>query len=163
MQKIITNLWFENQAEEAVAFYTSIFRDSKILNIVRYGKEGFEIHGMPEGTVMTIDFEIEGQKFVALNGGPAFKFNESVSFIIDCESQEEIDYYWDRLTAGGDEAAQVCGWLKDRYGVSWQVSPALLNDFMQDPDSQKTERVMRALLQMKKLDIDVLRRAYEAG
>jgi len=119
MQKITTNLWFDGKAEEAVSFYTSIFKDSKIGNVFRYGKEGFEFHGMPEGTVMTIDFEIMSQRFVALNGGPQFKFNESISFIISCENQAEIDYYWEKLGEGGDENAKVCGWLKDMFGVSW--------------------------------------------
>ncbi len=160
MQKITPNLWFDGQAEEAVRFYTSIFKDSEIGHIARYGKEGFEIHSQPEGTVMTIEFQIEGQKFEALNGGPQFRFNEAISFIVHCETQEEVDYYWDRLGAGGDESAQACGWLKDRFGVSWQVVPTALYELLQDPDPEKSGRVMQAMLQMKKLDIPALQRAH---
>src|SRR5258706_16409780 len=120
-QKITSNLWFDNQAEEAANFYTSIFKKSRKLRTTYYGKEGQEIHKMPEGSVMTVEFEIEGQKYVALNGGPLFKFNEAVSFIVNCESQDEIDYYWEKLIPGGDKNAQVCGWLKDRFGLSWQI------------------------------------------
>ncbi len=160
MQKITPNLWFDGQAEEAVRFYTSIFKDSEIGHIARYGKEGFEIHGQPEGTVMTIEFQIEGQKFEALNGGPQFRFNEAISFIVHCETQEEVDYYWDRLGEGGDESAQACGWLKDRFGVSWQVVPTALYELLQDPDPEKSGRVMQAMLQMKKLDIPALQRAH---
>ncbi len=160
MQKITPNLWFDGQAEEAVRFYTSIFKDSEIGHIARYGKEGFEIHSQPEGTVMTIEFQIEGQKFEALNGGPQFRFNEAISFIVHCETQEEVDYYWDRLGAGGDESAQACGWLKDRFGVSWQIVPTALYELLQDPDPEKSGRVMQAMLQMKKLDIPALQRAH---
>ncbi len=160
MQKITPNLWFDGQAEEAVHFYTSIFKDSEIGHIARYGKEGFEIHSQPEGTVMTIEFQIEGQKFEALNGGPQFRFNEAISFIVHCETQEEVDYYWDRLGEGGDESAQACGWLKDRFGVSWQVVPTALYELLQDPDPEKSGRVMQAMLQMKKLDIPALQRAH---
>ncbi len=160
MQKITPNLWFDGQAEEAVRFYTSIFKDSEIGHIARYGKEGFEIHSQPEGTVMTIEFQIEGQKFEALNGGPQFRFNEAISFIVHCETQEEVDYYWDRLGEGGDESAQACGWLKDRFGVSWQVVPTALYELLQDPDPEKSGRVMQAMLQMKKLDIPALQRAH---
>ncbi|HEX7274677.1 MAG TPA: VOC family protein, partial [Nitrososphaeraceae archaeon] len=126
-----------------------------------YGKEGYEIHKKKEGSVMTIDFEIEGQNFLALNGGPIFKFNEAISFQIFCDKQEEIDYYWDKLSDGGDKNAQVCGWLKDKYGVSWQVVPVTLIKMLQDKDSKKTERVMKAMLQMSKLDIDALTKAYQ--
>jgi predicted 3-demethylubiquinone-9 3-methyltransferase (glyoxalase superfamily) len=161
MQKIKANLWFADQAEAAVNYYTSIFKNSSILKTTRYGKEGFDIHQMPEGTVMTIDFEIEGQEFVALNGGPVFTFNESVSFIVECDSQEEVDYYWERLTEGGDKRAQQCGWLKDRFGLSWQVVPKTLIEMMDDSDREKAGRVMNAMLQMKKLDISELKRAYE--
>lgn len=162
IQKITANLWFDTQAEEAVKFYTSIFKDSQIGRIIRYGKEGYEIHGMPEGTVMTVDFQLEGQDFVALNGGPHFKFTEAISFIVNCESQEEIDYYWEKLTDGGDEKAQVCGWLKDKFGVSWQIVPIELNDMICDPDPEKSQRVMKALLQTeKKIDIKTLKEAYE--
>ncbi len=142
-------------------FYASIFKDSKIGNVTRFGKEGYEIHKKKEGSVMTIDFEIEGQKFLALNGGPIFKFNEAISFQIYCDTQEEIDYYWDKLTEDGDKNAQVCGWLKDKFGVSWQVVPVALIKMLEDKDSRKTERVMKAMLQMQKLDIDALRKAYQ--
>src|SRR5690606_15412373 len=154
MQKITSNLWFDNQAEEAAKFYTSIFKKSSIGRITRYGKEGFEIHGKPEGAVMTVEFQIEGQDFVGLNGGPLFKFNEAISFIINCISQEEVDYYWEKLSVGGDENAQVCGWLKDQYGVSWQIVPTILNDMVQDHTDERAQRAMRAMLQMKKLDIE---------
>lgn len=161
IQKITANFWFNTQAEEAVNFYVSIFNDAKIGRLTRYSKEGFEIHGMPEGTVMTIDFELEGQGFVALNGGAAFTFNEAISFIINCGSQEEVDYYWDKLTEGGDGKAQVCGWLKDKFGVSWQVVPVQLNDMLTDGDAEQVDRVIRTLLQMKKLDLRELKQAYE--
>lgn len=161
MQKISPCLWFDNNAEEATSFYTSIFKNSEIGNVTRYGKEGHEIHGKEEGTVMTVDFEIEGQKFLALNGGPIFKFNEAISFQIYCETQEEVDYYWEKLSEAGDEKAQQCGWLKDRYGVSWQVVPTVLIKMLQDKDPKKSESVMKALLQMRKLDISALKKAYE--
>jgi predicted 3-demethylubiquinone-9 3-methyltransferase (glyoxalase superfamily) len=154
-------LWFDDDAEDAVKFYASIFKDSKIGNVTRFGKEGYEIHKKKEGSVMTIDFEIEGQKFLALNGGPIFKFKEAISFQIYCDTQEEIDYYWDKLTEDGDKNAQVCGWLKDKFGVSWQVVPVALIKMLEDKDSRKTERVMKAMLQMQKLDIDALRKAYQ--
>jgi len=154
-------LWFDDDAEDAVKFYASIFKDSKIGNVTRFGKEGYEIHKKKEGSVMTIDFKIEGQKFLALNGGPIFKFNEAISFQIYCDTQEEIDYYWDKLTEDGDKNAQVCGWLKDKFGVSWQVVPVALIKMLEDKDSRKTERVMKAMLQMQKLDIDALRKAYQ--
>ena len=162
MQKISPCLWFDNNAEDAVQFYVSIFKHAKVGNVTRYGKEGYEIHKKKEGTVMTIDFEIEGQKFLALNGGPVFKFNEAISFQIYCDTQEEIDYYWEKLTEGGDKNAQVCGWLKDKFGVSWQVVPLVLIKMLQDKDSNKTERVMKAMLQMHKLDINALTKAYQA-
>jgi predicted 3-demethylubiquinone-9 3-methyltransferase (glyoxalase superfamily) len=161
MQKISPCLWFDDKAEEAVNFYVSIFKNSKVGNVTRYGKEGYEIHKKKEGTVMTIDFEIEGQKFLALNGGPIFKFNEAISFQIYCDTQEEIDYYWEKLTEGGDKNAQVCGWLKDKFGVSWQVVPIAMIKMLQDKDSKKTERIMKAMLQMQKLDIDALTKAYQ--
>ena len=161
MQKITSNLWFDSQAEEAANYYTSIFRNSRILKVSHYGKEGYETHKMPEGTVLTVEFVIEGQKFVALNGGPIFKFNEAVSFIVNCNSQQEIDYYWEKLSQGGDPSAQVCGWLKDKYGVSWQIVPTQLSDMLRDEDKEKSERVMKSLLQMKKLDIHALEEAYE--
>jgi len=161
MQKISPCLWFDNNAEEAVEFYVSIFKNSKIDNVTHYGKEGYDIHKKKEGTVMTIDFEIEGQKFMALNGGPIFRFNEAISFQIYCETQDEVDYYWDKLTEGGDKNAQVCGWLKDKFGVSWQVVPNVLVKMLQDKDSKKTENVMRVMLQMQKLDINALTKAYQ--
>ena len=154
-------MWFDNNTEEAVQFYVSIFKNSKIGNVTHYGKEGYEIHKKKEGTVMTIDFEIEGQKFLALNGGPIFKFNEAISFQIYCETHDEVDYYWDKLTEGGDKNAQVCGWLKDKFGVSWQVVPNVLVKMLQDKDPKKTENVMRVMLQMQKLDINALTKAYQ--
>ena len=161
MQKITPCLWFDNNAEEAVQFYVSIFKNSNIGNVTHYGNEGYEIHKKKEGTVMTIDFEIEGQKFLALNGGPIFRFNEAISFQIYCETQDEVDYYWDKLAEGGDKNAQVCGWLKDKFGVSWQVVPNVLVKMLQDKDSKKTENVMRVMLQMQKLDINALTKAYQ--
>jgi predicted 3-demethylubiquinone-9 3-methyltransferase (glyoxalase superfamily) len=148
-------LWFENQAEEAANFYTSIFKNSKIESISRYGKEGFEIHGQKEGTVLTVGFQINGQSFTALNGGPFFKFNEAISFQVFCETQEEIDGYWSKLTDGGEEGQ--CGWLKDKFGVSWQIVPAVLPELMRNP--ARAEGVTKALLQMKKMDIEKLQRA----
>ena len=161
MQKISPCLWFDDQGEEAAKFYTSIFKDSKIGDVTRYGKEGYENHGREEGTVMTVEFEIEGQKFLVLNGGPIFKFNEAISFQVYCETQEEVDYYWEKLSEGGDEKAQQCGWLKDKYGVSWQIVPTILIKMLKDKDSQKSQRVMKAMLQMHKLDISTLKKAYE--
>ena len=161
MQRISPCLWFDDQGEEAAKFYTSIFKDSKIGDVTRYGKEGYEIHGREEGTVMTVEFEIEGQKFLALNGGPIFKFNEAISFQVYCETQEEVDYYWEKLSEGGDEKAQQCGWLKDKYGVSWQIVPTILIKMLKDKDSEKSQRVMKAMLQMHKLDISTLKKAYE--
>jgi predicted 3-demethylubiquinone-9 3-methyltransferase (glyoxalase superfamily) len=160
IQKISPCLWFDDQAEDAVAFYTGIFRNSKVVNVSRYGEAGHEIHGRPAGTVMTVAFELEGQAFTALNGGPVFKFNEAISFQVNCETQAEVDYYWEKLSEGGDPKAQQCGWLKDRYGVSWQVVPTALVEMITDPDSQKSGRVMEAMLQMKKIDIGELKRAY---
>ena len=160
MQKITSNLWFDNKAEEAAKFYISVFKNSRIGKISRYGKEGFEIHKMPEGTVMTVQFYLEGQEFLALNGGPIFQFNEAISFIINCISQEEVDYYWGKLTKGGDEKAQVCGWLKDKFGLSWQVIPTILPEMLTDPDPKKSQPVMKAMLEMKKIDIETLNRAY---
>ncbi|MBT2689687.1 VOC family protein [Bacillus sp. ISL-47] len=162
IQKITPNLWFNTEAEEAVRFYTSIFKNSHINRVTRYGKERHEIGGISEGAVMTVGFQLEGQEFVALNGGPQFKFTEAISFIVHCENQEEIDYYWERLVEGGDETAQVCGWLKDKFGVSWQIVPAQLSEMISGPDPEKSERVMKALLQMKtKLDYNLLKRVYE--
>ena len=161
IQKITPNFWFDTQAEEAAKFYTSIFKNSKIGRVTRYVDEGQEIHGKSEGTVMTVEFQLEGQQFVALNGGPHFTFNEAISFIVHCENQDEVDYYWDRLSEGGDENAQQCGWLKDKFGVSWQVVPIILNELISDPDPEKAAKVTKAMLQMKKLDIPTLKEAYE--
>ena len=161
MQKINPFLWFENQAEDAAKFYVSISKNSNIKTITRYGKEGYEMHGMKEGTVMTVDFEIEGQRFIALNGGPMFKFNESISFQVNCDTQEEVDYYWEKLSEGGDEKAQQCGWLKDKYGVSWQIVPTILVRMIQDKDTNKSQNVVKKMLQMHKLDIKILVQAYD--
>ena len=161
MQKITSNLWFDKQAEEAVKFYTSVFKNARVGRIGRYGKEGQEVHGMPEGTVMTVEFWLEEQGFVALNGGPHFKFNEAVSFIVNCETQEEVDYYWDKLSEGGDEKAQMCGWLKDKFGLSWQIVPTILSNLITDADARKAGNVMKAMLQMKKIDMATLQQAYD--
>ena len=160
MPKITPCLWFDDQAEEAARFYTAIFGNAKIVTIARYGEAGHEIHGKPAGTVLTVAFELEGQTFTALNGGPMFTFNEAVSFQINCETQKEVDYYWEKLSEGGDEKAQQCGWLKDKYGVSWQVVPTILSEMLSDEEYEKSERVMTAMLQMKKIDIEELRRAH---
>jgi predicted 3-demethylubiquinone-9 3-methyltransferase (glyoxalase superfamily) len=159
MQKISPMLWFNDQAEEAVRFYVSIFKNSKIGRIARYGKEGVEIHGREPGSVMTIDFEIAGQQFTALNGGPVFQFNEAISFIVHCETQEEVDYYWERLSAGGDPRSQQCGWIKDKFGVSWQINPTIVQKLLTESDPATAGRVMNAVLQMKKLDIAAIQRA----
>lgn len=160
MQKITPFLWFDDQAEEAVNFYTSLFKNSKIGRIFRNTEEVAEKTDRPVGSVLTIEFEIEDQKFVALNGGPLFKFNESVSFVINCETQEEVDHFWEKLTAdGGEESA--CGWLRDKFGVSWQVTPTVLIDMLHDSDQEKSGRVMQAMLQMKKIDIKALKDAYK--
>jgi predicted 3-demethylubiquinone-9 3-methyltransferase (glyoxalase superfamily) len=161
MQKIIPCLWFDDKAEEAATFYASVFKNSKIGDVTRYGKEGYEIHRREARSVLTVEIEIEGQKFVALNGGPVFKFNEAISFQVRCETQREIDYYWENLSEGGDKQAQQCGWLKDKYGVSWQIVPIVLGKMLQDKDTKKSDRVMKALLQMRKLDVMALMRAYE--
>jgi len=159
-QKITPCLWFDTQAEEAAKFYTSVFDNSRIVNTVRYGEAGYEIHKRPPGMVMTVEFELSGQTFTALNGGPMFKFNEAVSLQIMCDTQREVDYYWEKLSQGGDKNAQQCGWLKDRFGLSWQVVPTILPKMLADPDPETSERVMTAVLKMKKLDIDALKRAY---
>jgi predicted 3-demethylubiquinone-9 3-methyltransferase (glyoxalase superfamily) len=159
MQKITPFFWFDDQAEGAVNFYTSLFKNSKIGRIFHYTEEAAEKTGRPVGSVLTIEFEIEGQKFVALNGGPLFKFNESISFVINCETQEEVDYFWRKLTADGGEESQ-CGWLKDKFGLSWQVTPTVLIDMLHDKDPEKAERVMKAMLQMQKIEIPKLKAAY---
>jgi len=161
MQRISSNLWFDNQAEEAANFYVSIFKNSKIGRITRYSEEGYEIHKRPAGSVMTVEFFLDGQTFVALNGGPVFKFNESISFIVNCETQEEIDYYWAKLSESGDPKAQQCGWLKDKFGLSWQIVPTILLDMYDDSGSEEAKRVMRAMLGMKKLNIRELKEAFE--
>ena len=160
IRKITPCLWFDDQAEEAAQFYTAIFPNSKIVSTTRYGEAGREIHGKPAGTVMTVAFELDGHEFTALNGGPLFKFNEAISFQVHCETQEQVDYYWEWLSQGGDEKAQQCGWLEDKYGVSWQVFPTALLDMINDPDAKNSQRAMAAMLQMKKIDMDALRRAY---
>jgi len=160
-QKITPCLWFDDQTEEAVEFYTSIFRNSRIVKTTRYGEAGYDVHGKPAGTVMAVAFELDGQAFTALNGGPMFKFNEAISFQVNCETQEEVDYFWEKLTEDGDEKAQQCGWLKDKYGVSWQIVPAVLLEMIDDPNSEKSQRAMKAMLQMKKIDIDTLKHAYD--
>ena len=153
LQRIKPFLWFDGNAEEAVAFYTAIFKDSKVLKVSRYGEAG----PGPAGSVMVVSFQIEGQDFIALNGGPHFKFNESISFSVTCETQAEVDYYWDRLAEGGQEVQ--CGWLKDKFGLSWQVNPTVLGELLADKDAGKAQRVMKAMLQMKKIDIAGLQRA----
>jgi predicted 3-demethylubiquinone-9 3-methyltransferase (glyoxalase superfamily) len=163
IQRITPCLWFDHQAEEAVNFYLSIFKDSKIVNVVRYGEAGHEVHGRTAGSVMTVTFQLEGQDFIALNGGPVFKFNEAVSLQVRCGSQEEVDYYWGRLCEGGDDEAQQCGWLKDKYGVSWQVVPVALLEMLNDPDYDRSQRATEAMLRMKKFDIEVLRHAYQGN
>lgn len=157
--RITPCLWFDSQAEDAAKLYVSIFPNSRMGKISRYGKEGFEIHGRPAGSVMTVEFELNGQPFTGLNGGPIFKFTEAVSFQIHCETQEEIDRYWTKLREGGEEGP--CGWLKDRFGLSWQVVPAILPQMMTSGNAAAADRVMKAFLQMKKFDIAALKRAYE--
>lgn len=154
MQKITPFLWFDNQAEEAVNFYVSIFDDSKIVSINRYEE------GPMKGKVLTAVFQLNGEEFMAIDGGPDFKFTEAISLFVRCESQEEVDYYWEKLGEGGDEKAQQCGWLKDKYGLSWQIVPTALFELLSDPDPEKSQRVMQAMLQMKKIDINGLKRAY---
>jgi predicted 3-demethylubiquinone-9 3-methyltransferase (glyoxalase superfamily) len=155
-------LWFDDRAEEAARFYTGIFKKSKIRKISRYGEAGQDVHRRPPGSVMTVEFELDGQPFTALNGGPVFQFNEAISFVVTCKDQEEVDYYWDKLSEGGDPEAQQCGWLKDQYGVSWQVVPALLTEMVGDPNSDKSQRAMAAMMQMKKIDVATLERAFAA-
>jgi predicted 3-demethylubiquinone-9 3-methyltransferase (glyoxalase superfamily) len=159
VHKIAPCLWFDGQAEEAAKFYTTIFRNSRIVTVSRYGDAGREVHGQVAGTVMTVAFELDGRAFTALNGGPMFKFNEAISFQVHCDTQQEVDHYWEKLSAGGDEKAQQCGWLKDKYGVSWQVVPSVLVEMLNDPDPEKARRAMEAMLRMKKMDIDALKRA----
>ena len=160
LKKIAPCLWFDDKAEEAAKYYVGIFKNSKIGKISRYGEAGRETHKRPPGSVMTVQFELEGQPFTALNGGPVFNFNEAISLQIYCKDQKELDYYWEKLTVGGDPKAQVCGWLKDKYGLSWQVVPEKIADMMGDPDDPGSQRAFEALLEMKKLDIAALERAY---
>jgi predicted 3-demethylubiquinone-9 3-methyltransferase (glyoxalase superfamily) len=160
VKRVSPCLWFADQAEQAANFYTSVFKDSRIVNITRYGSAGFEVHHRPAGSVMTVDFDLNGVRFTALNGGPAFTFNEAVSFQIICDTQEEVDYFWSKLTEGGDPKAQQCGWLKDKFGLSWQVVPEGMDEMMKDPESEAASRAMSAMLQMKKLDLGELKRAY---
>ena len=160
MQKITPFLWFDNNAEEAVNFYVSIFKNSKVGKVTRYNEASSKAAGRPEGSVMTAEFQLEAQNFVAINGGPHFKFTEAISFVVDCGSQEEVDYFWEKLTADGGQESQ-CGWLKDKYGLSWQITPRVLIEMIGDKDPQKAQRVMQAMLQMKKIDIATLKRAYE--
>jgi predicted 3-demethylubiquinone-9 3-methyltransferase (glyoxalase superfamily) len=155
MQKITPFLWYDDKAEEAMNFYVSIFKNSKVLTVARYGEAG----PGPKGTVMTAKFQLEGQEFVALNGGPHFKFTEAVSFVVSCETQEEVDYFWEKLSEGGAESQ--CGWLKDKYGLSWQIVPTILVQLLTDKDAEKSQRVMKAMLQMKKIEIGPLKRAYQ--
>ena len=161
LQRISPCLWFSDQAEQAVAFYSSVFKGAKISRVTRYGQAGREVHGRPAGSVMTIEFELDGTPFTALNAGPAFTFNEAVSMQVHCDSQQEIDYYWERLGQGGDPKAQQCGWLKDRFGLSWQIVPRVLSDMLADADHAKSGRAMTSMLQMKKFDIAALQRAFE--
>ena len=158
MQKITPFLWFDNQAEEAANFYTGIFKKSRIVKVARYGEEGAKVSGRPKGTVMTIEFELDGQTFTALNGGPHFKFTEAVSFLVSCETQDEVDVFWEKLSEGGQK--NQCGWLKDKFGLSWQIVPTVLGDLMSDPDPEKSKRVMTAMLKMTKVDIKVLQQAH---
>ena len=161
MSRIRPNLWFDTEAEDAARFYVSVFRDSRLGAITRFPEAGREVHGKPPGTVMTVQFELNGQSFIALNGGPDFSFNEAISLEIECADQAEVDYYWERLSEGGDPAAQQCGWLKDRFGLSWQVVPRGWEEMANDPDRVKSERAFQAMLQMKKLDVAALKRAFD--
>jgi predicted 3-demethylubiquinone-9 3-methyltransferase (glyoxalase superfamily) len=159
IQRITPMLWFDTQAEAAARFYVSVFKDSKITQVSHYGSDG----PGPAGSVMVVGFELGGQAFTALNGGPTFTISEAVSFVVNCDAQDEVDYYWDKLSEGGDEQAQQCGWLKDRFGVSWQIVPTALPDYVAGPDPEKARRAMQAMLSMKKLDIAELKRAYDGA
>ncbi|MFI5391628.1 MAG: VOC family protein [Bacteriovoracales bacterium] len=161
MQKMTTCLWFDGNAEEAVKFYTSVFKKSKILKKTRIGKAGFEIHGRPEGSILTISFQINGQEFLALNGGPLFKFNEAISIMVICDTQKEIDDLWKKLSY--HKESEACGWLKDKFGLSWQIAPKIILELQSSKVTKKTESMMKALLKMKKLDIKKLKKAYEEG
>jgi len=161
VQRITPFLWFDTQAEEAANFYVSIFENSKIRGVTRYDDEGAKASGQPKGSVMTVAFTLDGQEFVALNGGPHFKFTEAISFVVNCQAQTEVDHFWDKLSTGGQEIQ--CGWLKDRFGVAWQIVPTVLPEMLQDKDPEKAKRVMAAMLKMIKLDIATLRKAYDGG
>jgi predicted 3-demethylubiquinone-9 3-methyltransferase (glyoxalase superfamily) len=161
MQTIAPCLWFDTQAEEAARFYVGIFRNAKLGRISHFPDSGQEVHGKPAGSVMTVEFTLDGQDFIGLNGGPHFKFNEAVSLTINCDSQQEIDHYWEKLGAGGEPRAQQCGWLKDKFGLSWQVVPSEMAKMMIDPDPQKVKRAFAAMMEMKKLDIAALRKAFD--
>ena len=161
IQKISPFLWFDDKAEEAAKFYVSIFSNSKMGNISRYGEDGSVVTGRPKGSVMTVSFQIEGQEFSAINGGPVFKFTEAISFVVNCETQKEVDEFWEKLSKGG--AKSQCGWLKDKYGLSWQIVPTVLNEMLSDTDAKKANRVMKAMLQMTKIDIATLKKAYESS
>jgi predicted 3-demethylubiquinone-9 3-methyltransferase (glyoxalase superfamily) len=160
MQKITPFLWFDSQAEEAVNFYVSLFKNSNVVNVARYGEDGAKASGRPKGTVMTIAFQLDGQNFVALNGGPVFTFSPAISLLVNCENQEEVDRLWEKLSAGGEP--QQCGWIKDKFGVTWQIVPTVLGELLSDPDAAKAQRVMRAMLQMTRIDINGLRQAAGA-
>ena len=159
MQKITPFLWFDTQAEEAVNFYSSLFKDSKVGNASRYDEAGAAASGRPEGSVMTVSFQLNGQEFTAINGGPHFKFTEAISFVVNCENQEEVDYYWEKLSAVPQ--SEMCGWLKDKYGLSWQIVPTVLSKLLTDKDAKKSQRVMQAMLQMKKIEIADFEKAYK--
>lgn len=159
MQKITPFLWFDKNAEEAANFYVSVFKNSKLGHIARYPESAEKVSGQPTGSVMTVEFQLDGEDFVALNGGPHFKFTEAVSFVVNCDTQEEVDYFWEKLSEGGAEVE--CGWVKDKYGLSWQVTPKVLTEMMKDKDAGKANRLMQAMLKMKKLDIATLKRAYD--
>ena len=163
MKQITPFLWFDDNAEEAVNFYTSVFKNSKIQSITRYNEAAAKVAGRPQGSLMTAAFQLNGQEFIALNGGPLFKFTEAVSFVVNCENQKEVDYYWEKLTDGGNAQAQQCGWLKDRFGLSWQVVPTILGKLLADKNAQKSQSVMMAMLQMKKIDIARLEKAFAEG
>ena len=159
--RITPFLWFDDKAEEAAKFYTSIFKNSQIGKITRYDEEASKPTGRPPGSVMTVEFQLDGQNFVALNGGPVFKFTEAVSFVVNCETQNEVDYFWSKLSAGGEESR--CGWLKDKFGLSWQVVPVVLIEMLADKDTARAKRVMHAMLQMDKIDIPTLKKAYDGN
>lgn len=165
MQKITPFLWFDHEAEQAATFYVSVFQkaglEAKILNVTRYPESAEEVSGKPAGSVMTVTYQLAGQQFTAINGGEPFKLSEAVSFVINCKNQAEVDYFWEKLSQDGDEKSQICGWLKDKFGLSWQITPEILTKFTQDPDPKKIDRVMAAMLKMKKIEIDKLEKAYK--